>query len=85
MGQPLPIGWRETSKDPHACGIGVFFDRNSLHETAFGLAHKRFHEVMAHYGSDPASWQERADAFRDALEQALAEPASRMLCEAVAA
>ena len=85
MGQPLPVAWQEASKDPHACKIGVFFDRNGLHETGFGLAHKRFHEVMALYETEPALWQDRADGFRKELESALADPRPRFRCEAVAA
>lgn len=85
MSQPLPVAWQEASKDPHACKIGVFFDRHGLHETRFGLAHKRFHEVMALYEAEPALWQAGADGFRRELEAALAEPRSAFRCEAVAA
>ncbi len=68
MNQPLPISWKEESKDPHTCAIGRFFDRAKTHDTAFGHAHKRFHEVMALYDTDLESWTEGADAFRVALE-----------------
>lgn len=85
MGQPLPVAWKEASKDPHACTIGVYFDRCGLHETAFGRAHKRFHEVMALYETDPAGWHDGAEGFRQELERALADPAQRFRCEAVTA
>ena len=41
--QPLPMRWREGANDPHRCGIGRYFDAIGLHDTEFGLAHKRFH------------------------------------------
>ncbi|XYD11934.1 EAL domain-containing protein (plasmid) [Methylobacterium sp. NMS12] len=85
MGQPLPVAWKETSKDPHACSIGAFFDKHGLHDTAFGDAHKRFHDVMALYEADPIGWHEGAEGFRLALERALEDPACRFRCEAVAA
>ncbi|MCJ2134970.1 EAL domain-containing protein [Methylobacterium sp. J-026] len=85
MGQPLPVAWEEASKDPHACGIGVFFDKHGLHDTNFGRAHKRFHEVMALYEADPASWRDGAEGFRQELERALADPSQRFRCDAVAA
>ncbi|MCJ2116539.1 EAL domain-containing protein [Methylobacterium sp. J-001] len=85
MGQPLPIAWEEASKDPHACSIGVFFDRQGLHETVFGRAHKRFHEVMALYEADPRGWHNGAEDFRQELERALKDPSLRFRCEAVAA
>ncbi len=69
--QPLPIAWKEESKNPHACGIGRYFDRFGLHETAFGLAHKRFHEVMNCYGTDPSRWEQGAEGFASALTQAM--------------
>ncbi len=85
MRQPLPVAWKEASKDPYACSIGMFFDKHGLHDTAFGCAHKRFHEVMALYDVDPASWQEGAEWFRHELERALADPVLRFRCDAVAA
>ena len=36
MGQPLPMAWKDAAKDPHACSIGAFFDRQGVHDTAFG-------------------------------------------------
>lgn len=84
MGQPLPLAWKDAAKDPHACSIGVFFDRQGVHDTAFGQAHKRFHEVMDLYEVQPVRWQTAADEFREALEGALADPVSRFRCEAAA-
>ena len=85
MNQPLPVLWQEASKDPHGCSIGVFFDKHGLHDTALGCAHKRFHEVMALYGTEPAKWHEGADGFRQELEQALMGSAPAIRREAVAA
>ena len=85
MSQPLPVAWQEASKDPHACKIGLYFDRHGLHETRFGLAHKRFHEVMALYEAEPALWRSGAEGFRRELEAALADPRPPFRCEAVAA
>ncbi len=85
MSQPLPVAWKEASKDPHACGIGIFLDCHKLHDTAYGLAHKRFHEVMSLYETDPVSWQTEADGFRRELERAMGEPATRFRCETAAA
>ena len=85
MSQPLPVAWKEASKDPHACSIGMFFDKHGLHDTAFGRAHKRFHEVMALYEVDPAGWRDGAEGFRKELEQALADPSQRFRCDAIAA
>ncbi len=73
MGQPLPVSWKKASKDPHACSLGVFFDAHGLHDTAYGRAHRRFHEVMALCTSDPARWRAAADGFQRELERALAE------------
>lgn len=84
MGQPLPVTWQEASRDPHACGIGMYFDAYGLHDTAVGRAHKHFHTVMASYGSDPIGWRAGADGFRLELERALADPAPLIRCEAVA-
>lgn len=83
MSQPLPIAWRDASKDPHACSIGKYFDRQGLHDTVFGKAHKQFHEVMAQYENDPVAWHACAQGFRQALEQELANPIPRYRCEAV--
>ncbi|MGI4765169.1 MAG: EAL domain-containing protein [Janthinobacterium lividum] len=69
--QPLPIAWKEESKDPHACSIGRYFDRHGTHETPYGLAHKAFHTVMAAYDSDPTAWRRCADHFRTTLTDAI--------------
>lgn len=71
MDQPLPVIWREESKDPHACAIGRYFDRHGTHGTDYGRAHKAFHAVMARYGEDPVGWQAGADRFRTALSRAI--------------
>jgi EAL domain-containing protein (putative c-di-GMP-specific phosphodiesterase class I) len=71
--QPLPFAWTNEAKDPYACAIGQYFDRVGLHDTACGMAHKHFHKVMDLYTTDRSSWKAGADAFRRALEQALAE------------
>ena len=67
MEQPLPVTWMEESKDPHACSIGRYFDLHGTHGTAYGLAHKAFHAVLALYAVDRESWQAGADEFRHAL------------------
>jgi EAL domain-containing protein (putative c-di-GMP-specific phosphodiesterase class I) len=86
MNQPLPISWKEESKNPSTCGIGKYFDRMGLHDTAVGRAHKHFHTVMALCGEDMPRWREGADAFRAALEQALLKTvASPFECRPVAA
>ncbi len=84
MGQPLPIEWKSASKDAHACGIGRYFDACGTHDGPCGLAHKRFHEVMASYATDPAAWRAGADGFRVMLEATLAaERVPAPVCEAV--
>ena len=72
MNQPLQIAWKEESKNPHSCSIGKFFDRNGLHDTDYGLAHKRFHAVIASYETDMALWEKGANDFRTALARAIA-------------
>ncbi|WP_246725002.1 EAL domain-containing protein [Beijerinckia sp. L45] len=82
MNQPLQIAWKEESKDPHSCAIGIYFDRNGLHETDYGQAHKRFHDVMACYETDMPLWQTGADDFRNALQRAIsAESKAAFRCE----
>lgn len=81
MGQPLPMAWKDAAKDPHACSIGAFFDRQGVHDTAFGQAHKRFHEVIDLYDAEPTRWQTGADEFRRELERALTDPTSRFRCD----
>lgn len=69
--QPLPIAWKEESRDPHACAIGRYFDRHGTHDTPHGLAHKAFHKVMAAYKTDPDAWHCCADHFRRTLTDAI--------------
>lgn len=84
MSQPLPVSWKEESKNPHACAIGVYFDRNGLHDTPFGEAHRRFHEVMALYDTDLPRWQAGASEFRSALERAMcADALPEFRCDVV--
>ena len=71
--QPLQIQWKEESKNPHSCEIGKYFDSVGLHETDFGEAHKRFHQVMSAYESEPKTWEAAAEAFRHALVVAIME------------
>lgn len=86
MSQPLQISWKDGSKNPHSCGIGKFFDRHGLHGTPFGLAHQRFHEVMALYDVNKQLWEARATDFRTSLEAALAgRPGHPFSCEPVGA
>ena len=70
--QPLPVQWKDEAKDPHACAIGRFFDQRGWHDGACGLAHKRFHRVLAAYRTDRDAWERAADEFRDALAIAIA-------------
>lgn len=82
MNQPLQIAWKEESKNPHSCSIGKYFDRSGLHDTEYGMAHKRFHEVMACYETDMPLWQRGADDFRNALQRAIsAESPAVFRCE----
>jgi hypothetical protein len=69
--QSLPLAWRRESRDPHACAIGRYFDRQGTHETPYGLAHKAFRSVIGAYGKDPGAWQASADRFRAALTSAI--------------
>ena len=69
--QPLQIQWKAESKNPHSCEIGRYFDKAGLHETSFGEAHKRFHEVISVYESQPTLWEAAAETFRGALVEAI--------------
>ena len=69
--QPLPMSWHRDAKNPHACGIGAYFDRLGLHDTPYGLAHKAFHMVLADYRSDPVGWESAAERFRCELKTAI--------------
>jgi EAL domain-containing protein (putative c-di-GMP-specific phosphodiesterase class I) len=81
MNQPLHIAWKDESKNPHSCSIGRYFDRNGLHETEYGNAHKRFHAVMASYETDMTRWEKGADDFRNALQRAIALGSNVLRCD----
>ena len=69
--QPLPMSWQQDVRDPHACAIGLYFDRLGLHDTPFGLAHKAFHKVFDTYKSDPVGWARASDRFCCELQTAI--------------
>lgn len=71
--QPLPIAWKEESKNPHTCGIGRYFDANGLHDSRLGLAHKRFHAVMGCYETEPVLWEQGSEGFASTLMEAIRE------------
>ncbi len=71
INQPLPVSWSDTVEDPHACCIGQFFDRNGLHDTAFGSAHRQFHRVIKRYRDDPAAWEAASAALWSSLQAAI--------------
>lgn len=73
MHQPLPVAWKEESKNPDNCEIGRYFNRCGLHDTPFGAAHKQFHRVMTCYGSDYPVWKAGADDLATTLAAAIAE------------
>ncbi len=73
--QPLQIEWKSESKNPHSCEIGKYFDRNGLHDTAYGKAHKQFHRVLALYDTDRTIWETAAEAFRATLLTAMRDEA----------
>lgn len=74
--QPLQVNWAEGVHDPHLCSIGHYFDHNGLHDTVFGQAHKRFHQVVDCYVSDPDAWERTAAALLRSLEDAIIREAS---------
>ena len=71
--QPLPMSWHRDVRDPHACGIGRYFDRFGLHDTPFGLAHKEFRRVFDTYNADPVGWTQATARFRCELQIAILE------------
>ena len=71
MNQPLRACWSEDVRDPHVCAIGQFFDARQLHDTEFGIAHKRFHALIDRYHDDPASWEAAADDLWRSLQTAI--------------
>ena len=81
LNQPLPLVWSQDVRDPHKCSIGRFFDRNGLHETPYGQAHKRFHTVIDRYAADPAAWEKASGGLWQALQSAIKTQARQ--CNAV--
>ncbi len=69
--QPLRVRWAEDVRDPHACAIGRFFDDHHLHDTEFGLAHKRFHALIDRHQDDPAAWEDAANTLWRTLQAAI--------------
>ncbi|MGI3778526.1 MAG: EAL domain-containing protein [Janthinobacterium lividum] len=67
----MRLEWPESIHDPHACVIGHYLDHRRLHETPYGVAHKRFHTVITGCETTPAAWDEAAEAFRAALTAAI--------------
>lgn len=70
-GQALPIDWRVEMMDPHVCVIGRYFDRLGVHDTPYGVAHKRFHAVIDRFDTDATLWEAAAQRFRDELRAAI--------------
>ena len=68
--QALPIAWKPDAWNPHDCPMGRFFDRAGLHETAFGTAHKRFHEILPDDVSE-SDWTTGAARLKATLRVAL--------------
>ena len=85
ISQPLQVSWSDTVEDPHACCIGQFFDRNGLHDTAFGSAHKQFHRVIKRYCDDPAAWEAAAAELWRSLQAAIKAEAGLREVQAPAA
>ena len=71
INQPVPFVWTDEARDPHACAIGQYFDAAGLHETAFGLAHKRFHAVMDQYGTRRVEWEDASEDLWRGLHDAI--------------
>ena len=69
--QTIKLTWPESVHDPHACVIGHYLDRLGEHDTAYGLAHKRFHSVITSCESTPVAWEAAAEAFRSTLTAAI--------------
>lgn len=74
--QPLKFSWSDDVRNPHACSIGRYFDSNGLHETAFGWAHKRFHEIIDQSDIDPAAWEQAATDLWRCLQEAITTQAA---------
>ena len=70
-GQPFEISWSHGLRDPHACSVGQYLDRHDLHETEYGRAHKRFHDVIHRYDDEPEAWDQASRALTQALKRAI--------------
>lgn len=75
--QPLQLTWKQSARNWHACKIGRFFSRESLHQTSLGAAHQRFHDVIACFDADRQGWEAAAKDFHDQLVAAVTSAASR--------
>lgn len=71
LNQPLKSTWLRGASDPHECDVGTFFDKNGLHETEFGIAHKQFHAALPYYGTDYATWEQAVLCFQRSLRDAI--------------
>jgi EAL domain-containing protein (putative c-di-GMP-specific phosphodiesterase class I) len=69
--QATSLTWPASIHDPHACSIGRYLDLTGSHDTPYGVAHKRFHATITTCETDPATWDQAAEAFRDTLEAAI--------------
>ena len=83
MNQPLKFVWSDEVRNPHACAIGCYFDAHGLHETPYGMAHKRFHQLIDRYDEDPEAWEAAtAELWRSLQEAIRAEGADALACTA---
>ncbi len=71
MNQPLRFAWADDIRDPHACCIGRYFDDNDMHETPYGLAHKRFHALFDRYDEDPVAWEQATADLWSTMQEAV--------------
>jgi EAL domain-containing protein (putative c-di-GMP-specific phosphodiesterase class I) len=71
VNQPLKFNWAPDVHDPHACAIGRYFDRHGLHDSAYGLAHKKFHAVIDRCADEPVLWEQAATALCHTLQHAI--------------
>ena len=81
--QPLPIAWTPAAKDHENCVIGHLFGRRGWHATAFGEAHRRFHEVLPLYNEDQEVWTSVAAQFQQAMAEAISAHPGGMRCDPV--
>ena len=75
--QPLKVSWSPDMRNPHVCAIGRLFDQRGLHDTPYGLAHKRFHQVIDRYDADPTAWEAAASELWQTLQEAIKSGADR--------